>query len=610
MPSSVYGLGLGARSSAIPRSASSVTLSGGGRAGRRRRRGRRRTRGRGRPRRTTTGSATRSRVARTSRARPARQPSRLDHAAAEVAEHVAPAQVGQPSVAHDHAAGDRAVAAAVQALDHGPDVAWCGLARRVAAAPLERAPAEVRALAAAAAHEVDLLDLVLADVADREVARAAVEGEAPWVAQAVAVDLAARAGAARRTGSSAAPGSAGRRSGAGRCAGSSQQRAEVLPVAARAVLVPAPAAVAEPDVEQAVGAEEHEAAVVVGLWLLLGQHQPRRARIRAVGARALVLDHPRVAVVVGVVDVEAPAVGVVGREGHRQQSLLAAAVGQRADVQERRGQLAAAAHDHDPAALLDHEHAPPVAVRRGDVQGRLEAADLGEPQAAARRRLRLRLRGRGRGRVAVAVAAGSRSAVSRAAAPGRRRARRSRAAGRRAVAVAESSAAIFPTAIPTRMTRPLGPFSRSRATSAPNSRSSSAAGSAVRPVCTGEGCTIVLAGAVSQWKRSDWSQARRRCPPSSRALGHRHQRLQLGAHLGRVAVRRQRGEQRLVERDARAEEAQRPAEQHHAGVERLAALDARDDAQHRVLERLSARAHRPPPPIRAAPSSRAARWPP
>ena len=34
-------------------------------------------------------------------------------------------------------------------------------------------------------------------------------------------------------------------------------------------------------------------------------------------------------------------------------------------------------------------------------------------------------------------------------------------------------------------------------------RASSASGSLVRPVWTGPGCTIVLAGATSQWKRSD-----------------------------------------------------------------------------------------------------------
>ena len=56
----------------------------------------------------------------------------------------------------------------------------------------------------------------------------------------------------------------------------------------------------------------------------------------------------------------------------------------------------------------------------------------------------------------------------------------------------------------------------------------------------------------------------------------------------RVAVGRERGEQRLVELRAGAEEPQRAAEEHDAGVDGLAALDPRDDAQRRVLEGLRA----------------------
>src|SRR5215216_994760 len=116
---------------------------------------------------------------------------RLDPAAAEVAEDVAAVQRRDGAVA-DHDARDRAVAVAVEALHHRAHVAGGGLAGRVAAAALEGAPAEVPA--AAGAHEVDLLDLVLADVADRQVAVAAVEREPPRVAQPVGVDLVARAG--------------------------------------------------------------------------------------------------------------------------------------------------------------------------------------------------------------------------------------------------------------------------------------------------------------------------------------------------------------------------------------------------------------------------------
>ena len=90
-----------------------------------------------------------------------------------------------------------------------------------------------------------------------------------------------------------------------------------------------------------------------------------------------------------------------------------------------------------------------------------------------------------------------------------------------------------------------------RRTRRANRCSSSAAGSLVRPVCTADGCTIVLDGAVSQWKRSDGSSAaigppvRRRRPPRARAS------RRCGAHLGRVAVRRQRRQRGLVELGAR-----------------------------------------------------------
>ena len=60
--------------------------------------------------------------------------------------------------------------------------------------------------------------------------------------------------------------------------------------------------------------------------------------------------------------------------------------------------------------------------------------------------------------------------------------------------------------------------------------------------------------------------------------------LEVRADVGRIALRRQRGEQALVELRAGAEEAARAAEEDDAGVDELAALDPRDDADGRVLE--------------------------
>ena len=95
-------------------------------------------------------------------------------------------------------------------------------------------------------------------------------------------------------------------------------------------------------------------AVVVGLGLVLEEHQPR-ARLHGPvpASRAPELDHARVAVAIGVVDVEQPRARVVGRERHRQQPVLAPGDDAAADVQEP---LADAGVDQlDLAALLNHE---------------------------------------------------------------------------------------------------------------------------------------------------------------------------------------------------------------------------------------------------------------
>ncbi len=225
-------------------------------------------------------------------------------------------------------------------------------------------------------------------------AGAAVEREAPRVAQPVGVDLPARARAAHERVRARDPVRVGARAARVDAQELAEQGAQRLGVAAIAVLVVAAAAVAGADVHQPVGPEDHQPAVVVGLGVLHAQDEPRAVRGGPVGARAAVLDDPLLAGAVGEVDVEAPAAGVVRREGHRQQPALAAGQDLRGDVQERPRQRAPAAHDHDAPALLDHEHAPAVTGRRGDVQRRGEAPDLHEPDAAPRLR-RAGLRGGG-----------------------------------------------------------------------------------------------------------------------------------------------------------------------------------------------------------------------
>ena len=99
---------------------------------------------------------------------------------------------------------------------------------------------------------------------------------------------------------------------------------------------------------------------------------------------------------------------------------------------------------------------------------------------------------------------------------------------------------------------------------------------------------IVLDGATSQWKR---------CVASSRAIGPavaspaamRSIASRCGRTASGVEVGRERGQPALVELRARGEVAERPAEDDHARVDPLAALDPRHDADDRVRERATAR---------------------
>ena len=132
-----------------------------------------------------------------------------------------------------------------------------------------------------------------------------------------------------------------------------------------------PAAVTVPPVETTVRAELQLAAVVVRREVLDEEQELGRLRIagRAVGE---VTNDSGVAVHVGVVDVEA----VIGRvrrvERHREQSLLPAALHDRANVEERGRRPA----HHDPARLLDDVELPRLARRRRCVDGRVEMAHL------------------------------------------------------------------------------------------------------------------------------------------------------------------------------------------------------------------------------------------
>ena len=116
------------------------------------------------------------------------------------------------------------------------------------------------------------------------------------------------------------------------------------------------------------------------------------------------------------------------------------------------------------------------------------------------------------------------------------------------------------------------------ATSSRNSRSSCASGSPQMPVCTSDGWMIVLDGATSQWKRAVMSSCA--IGPARRvARGDALDRLEVGAHRVGVEVGRERGAAAARRAACARQVAERPAEDDHADVDPLAALDPRHDAE-------------------------------
>src|SRR5215211_7583493 len=198
-------------------------------------------------------------------------------ALAVVAVEVAAVEGGEIAVTYDVAPGDGA--AAVATVDgHRRHRVRRLLVLVEAVRSLERRPSEVRA--GAVSDAVDLLERVLADVAYPQIARLAIKGEAPWVAQAVGVDRRHLAGHR----DVALPERVALRYRVGEAGGRiwidpqklSQERAEILPVALRVAGRPS---VAEADVELVVRTEQHEAAVVVGERLIHSEDLPGALRV-------------------------------------------------------------------------------------------------------------------------------------------------------------------------------------------------------------------------------------------------------------------------------------------------------------------------------------------
>src|SRR5438552_2475968 len=188
-----------------------------------------------------------------------------DEPAAEVRVEVAPPQIGHPAAAVDEAAGDRAAGRvrrpgsgaaalrrAVAVVEDGEREPGHGARRKrhvgvrrvEAVQALHDVPAVVEtARERGRGHEVDLLEEVLPDVGDVEVAGGAAERVPPRVAPPLGEAL-GRGGQGRDVDPQQLP----------------QVGGVALPVAHP---IPAAAAVAHADVEHAVGPEQVEAAVVV-----------------------------------------------------------------------------------------------------------------------------------------------------------------------------------------------------------------------------------------------------------------------------------------------------------------------------------------------------------
>ena len=244
---------------------------------------------------------------------------------------------------------------------------------------LHLVPAEVRAPPAARCGRqlVDLLPFVLADVADPQIAVGAIEAEAPRVADAVEPHLRppALAVGERVVGRNAVL-LAARRVGGVDPQDLAQQRLGVLPVA---LGIAAAAAVAECDVQVAVGPELHLPAVVVGERVLDRQQLAVRPgvdvvsghRVRGdagIAARRQAVVHVERAAVVGELDVEQSPLPVgnhVGADVEDGIADLVCPVGPCARDRDRPDPPGAFGDVHRRRAGTDHEGGRGVHLRHG-----------------------------------------------------------------------------------------------------------------------------------------------------------------------------------------------------------------------------------------------------
>ena len=308
--------------------------------------------------------------------------------AAQVAVEIPAVERAQGRVAHDEAADHRAAGlrrvALVRIGEERRHLADAGRARirdrGGVEVPFALAPAQVRPAQAVLARrpvgqpaETHLLPRVLADIGDDEITGEPVEGGAKRVAEPIREDLGTWLRPVRRPAARVAGERVGRGDPVRRAVGLgarvdaehlAQQRVRVLALLRRV------AAVAEGGVKVAVGTElELAAVVVVGMVVVLAQHDTRRARLGPVGVAGgdPVLDDLQLAVVGAgdLEDVEQAAGRVIGRERHREEAALPVD-GDVGHGEERRHRRAVS--HVDLAVALDNEQ-PAVARWSGGVDG-------------------------------------------------------------------------------------------------------------------------------------------------------------------------------------------------------------------------------------------------
>jgi hypothetical protein len=297
----------------------------------------------------------------------ANKPRAPDPSTAEVSEQVSAPELRYGGAPVDISPDDGA-SQVVTILDDGKlQRATPTTSRRVeAVSALHPAPAIVLTTSTGGPLEIDLLERILPDISNEQVSGRSVKTEAPRVAQSI------------RPYFGTGPGSTDKRVTGRDPVGQSaihiypQYLPEKRVQSLRAVPRIAPrSAVAQADVEEAIGPELQLAAVMVGERLRLPQDDSPRSGVRYVGVgRNVVTGNHRIALEVGVIDVEETIRFVFGMESQTEQTLFTdAGANKGLDVEKGRREHLHAVKNADLPALQGDEKTATVVASVGDANG-------------------------------------------------------------------------------------------------------------------------------------------------------------------------------------------------------------------------------------------------